>query len=81
MQEEFDRVLDQFREGFRADGFEVAVIEVKPGGVVVVQIQHRPEACEECLIPDDMLTAMFRTAMQRVLPEVTAVELCHEAAG
>lgn len=78
MKERLDSVLDELRPGFDADGFDVAVESVKPGGIVVVQVRHRPDACEECLIPDDMLSAIFKATMQRVVPEVTAVELQHQ---
>ncbi len=78
MRESLDSALNDFRPGFDADGFDVAVESMDPAGVVVVRVHHRPDACEECLVPDDLLTAMFRTAMQRVAPEVTRVEIHHE---
>jgi len=80
MRDALDAVLDQFRPGFDADGFDVHVDSVEPDGVVVVRIGHRPNACEECLIPDDMLGPMLRTAMQRVAPDVVNVELKHDHA-
>ncbi|MBI3825930.1 MAG: NifU family protein [Candidatus Rokubacteria bacterium] len=73
-----DHALDELRPGFQADGFEIHVASIEAGDVVVVRIQHRPDACEECLIPDDMLTAMLETVMRRVAPEVAAVALEHE---
>jgi Fe-S cluster biogenesis protein NfuA len=78
MRETLDAVLDQFRPGFDADGFDVTVDSVGPDGVVIVRITHRPNACEECLIPDDMLGPMLRSAMQRVAPDVAQVELKHD---
>ncbi len=81
MIELLEGVISEFRPGFEADGFEVSVDRIKPGGGVVVRVRHRPDACEECLIPDDLLTTMFVAAMQRVVPEVTAVELEHERLG
>ena len=77
-----DSVLEQFRPGFDADGFDVTVESADPAdGVVVVRIGHRADACEECLIPDDMLGPMLTTAMQRVAPAVQRVELKHEHLG
>ncbi len=81
MIESLESVISEFRPGFEADGFEVSVDRIKPGGVVVVRVRHRPDACEECLIADDLLRTMFVTAMQHVMPEVTAVELEHERPG
>ena len=78
MRDALDSVLNQFRPGFDADGFDVTVDSVGDDGVVVVRIGHRPDACEECLIPDDMLGPMLRTAMQRVAPAVQRVDLKHE---
>ncbi len=78
MREQLDAVLNEFRAGFDADGFDVTVDSVDPGGVVVVRVGHRPNACEECLIPDDLLTGMLRMAMQKVAPEVTRVDIKHE---
>ena len=78
MREQLDAVLDQFRAGFDADGFDVAVDAVEPGGVVVVRVGHRPNCCEECLIPDDMLSGMLRMAMQKVAADVTRVDIKHE---
>jgi hypothetical protein len=66
MTEALESVLDQFRPGFDVDG------------VVIVRIDHRPDACEECLIPDDMLGPMLKSAMQRVAPAVLHVELKHD---
>lgn len=78
MKETPDAVLEQFRPGFDADGFDVVVDSVGPDGVVIVRIGHRPSACEECLIPDDMLGPMLKSAMQRVAPAVMQVELKHD---
>lgn len=77
MEQQLDSVLEQFRPGFDADGFDVAVGSVSPAGVVVVRVTHRPDACEECLIPDDMLSSMLASAMQRAVPGVSRVEIQH----
>jgi len=73
-----DSVLEQFRPGFDADGFDIAVDSVQGDGTAVVRIRHRPDACEECLIPDDILGPMLTTAMQRAVPSVQRVDLKHE---
>jgi len=81
MKDTLESVLDQFRPGFDADGFDVTVDSVGADGVVIVRIDHRPDACEECLIPDDMLGPMLKTAMQRAAPAVVQVELRHQRQG
>jgi hypothetical protein len=47
VKETLEGVLDQFRPGFDADGFDVTVDSVGPHGVVIVRIDHRRDACEE----------------------------------
>jgi Fe-S cluster biogenesis protein NfuA len=78
MNDELEAVLGPLRPGFDADGFDVTVESVGDDGVVVVRIGHRPDACEECLIPDDMLGPMLTTAMRRAVPSVQRVDLKHE---
>jgi Fe-S cluster biogenesis protein NfuA len=75
-----DTVLEPFRPGFDADGFDISVDAVQGDGTAVVRIHHRPDACEECLIPDDMLSGMLTTALRRAAPDVTGVVIEHERA-
>ena len=81
MRESLEGALSALRPGFEADGFEVSVESVEPGGVVTVRVGHTPQACEECLIPDEMLMAMLKTVMQRAVPDVTRVIIRHEKTG
>jgi len=53
---------------------------VQGDGTAVVRVRHRPDACEECLIPDDMLSGMLATALRRAAPDVTGVVIEHEHA-
>jgi len=41
-------------------------------------VGHRPNACEECLIADDMLGPMLTSAFQRARSVVQRVDLKHE---
>jgi hypothetical protein len=76
MQPELDKVLDDFRPGFDADGFDVSVQHVVDG-LVLLRVVHRPNACEECLLPDDMMAPMLTAAFQNVAPDVTSVRIEH----
>ncbi len=77
MNDELEAVLGPLRLGFDADGFDVSVESVGDDGVVVVRVGHRPDACEECLIPDDML-GHAHDRMRRAVPSVQRVDLKHE---
>ena len=76
MNAELEQVLEPFRPGFDADGFDVSIQDVADG-IVAVRIVHRANACEECLIPDDMLGPMLTTAFRRAAPAVTGVRIEH----
>jgi Fe-S cluster biogenesis protein NfuA len=73
-----DTVLEQFRPGFDADGFDITVDAVQGDGTAIVRVRHRPDACEECLIPDDVLSGILATALRRAAPDVTGVVIEHE---
>ena len=75
-----DAVLEPFRRGFDADGFDVTVDSVHGDGTAVVRVYHRANACGECLIPDDRLSGILTTALKRAAPDVTGVVIQHEHA-
>jgi Fe-S cluster biogenesis protein NfuA len=80
MRTELEGVLEPFRPGFTADGFEVSVDDLIDG-IVVLRVVHKPDACEECLIPDDTLGAIFTKAFRNVAPDVTGVRIEHVRVG
>ena len=75
-----DSVLEPFRPGVDADGFDVSVQDFA-GGKIVVRVLHKPDACEECLIPDDTLGPMLAAAFRDVAPEVSEVRIEHVRAA
>ena len=78
MREQLEGVIEEFRPGFHADGMDVSVGRIDPGGVVEVKVLLGPQACEECLIPEDMLADMFRAAMRDVMPNLARVDIVRE---
>ena len=70
-------MLDVFRPALQADGFDLELDTVQ-SGVVVVRVLHGPEACDDCLMPDDRLGAMLKNAFQESMPDVSEVRLKHE---
>ena len=77
MNEPLNNVLDVFRPAFKADGFDLALGTVQ-SGVVVVRVLHGPEACDDCLMPDDRLGAMLKNAFEIIMPDLSEVILKHE---
>jgi hypothetical protein len=76
MRTELDAALEPLRPGFAADGFEVSVDDLVDT-TVMLRVVHTPEACEECLLPDDMLGPMLVTVFRKVAPQVTGVTVEH----
>jgi len=78
MKQPLNNVLDIFRPALKADGFDLALGTVQPG-VVIVRVLHGPEACDDCLMPDDRLGAMLKNAFQKIMPDVSEVIVKHES--
>ncbi len=73
--QEIDRALDQIRAGLAPDGFELRIERVTDDGVVELVLQALPDACLDCLVPDQLLHAMLQQAIAPVYPELREVRL------
>lgn len=69
------RALDPLRAGLQADGFELVVDEVATDGRVTVRLAATPEACLDCLLPDDQLQMMVASSVREAAPDVREVVL------
>ncbi len=56
-----EQALEGFREGLQADGFTLAV--GLTDGVLLLTIRATPEACEDCLVPKNVMQQMVETAL------------------
>lgn len=54
--------LNPFASGLAADGYELEVSS-PGGGRLAVEIVAGPDACEDCLIPKEMFTAMISSRL------------------
>jgi hypothetical protein len=52
--------VESIRTSLEADGYELDVRE--EGGRVGVRITATPDACEECLVPKELMLAMLEDA-------------------
>lgn len=73
--QEIDRALDQIRAGLAPDGFELRVERVSEDGVVELVLQALPDACLDCLVPDQLLHAMLQQAIAPVYPDLREIRL------
>lgn len=67
---EIERALGALRAMLEADGYGLALSQHEPG-VLVAEITAGPFACEECLVPKDMMRLYFDKALDDV-PDVAA---------
>jgi hypothetical protein len=69
-----DVALDSLRPGLNSDGFELLPGELSGSSVEVV-LAARPDACLDCLVPEDLMVAMIEAAIRDIDPSVGSVTL------
>jgi Fe-S cluster biogenesis protein NfuA len=67
--------LETLRPSLDADGFDLYLESLRTDGTVVVILEARPDACLECLVPDDLLQQMIGASIRKQCPSVERVEL------
>ncbi|GAA3909163.1 hypothetical protein GCM10022382_14680 [Microbacterium invictum] len=60
---EVDAALGGLRTALEAGGYGLSVDDVQPDGTVQLAVTAGSEACEECVMPDDMLVLMAERAI------------------
>jgi hypothetical protein len=64
MQEkDVNSALDVMRLSLDADGFDLRLGSIEDG-VVQVILEARPEACQECLVPEDLMVQIIERAIR-----------------
>jgi Fe-S cluster biogenesis protein NfuA len=53
-----ESALDRLRPGLTPDGFDLRLYEIAGDDVHVV-LAARPDACLDCLVPDELMTSMI----------------------
>ena len=70
-----DKALDELRPSMDSDGFELSVESIEDSGTVNVALTATPDACMDCLVPDDMMVSMLEGVIREKDPSVTGVNL------
>jgi len=70
-----EEALDVLRPGLAADGFALKLGAVDPGGSVKVILEAGPEACLDCLVPDEVMTRILEDAIREKDASVDHVEI------
>jgi hypothetical protein len=58
-----EAALDGLRPALGADGFDLRLGAILPGGDVEVVLEARPGACLDCLVPEDMMVEILQSAI------------------
>lgn len=69
-----ETALATLRPSLGADGYDLRLDGVN-GEVVNVVLEAGPEACADCMVPDDMLTLILQDAIRDRDPSLTTVVL------
>jgi Fe-S cluster biogenesis protein NfuA len=70
-----ESVLEDLRPSFDQDGFGLSVGSISADGAVEIIFSATPDACVECLVPDDVLLQILDSAIRDKAADVTGVTL------
>lgn len=73
--DQIEAALDELRPSFDSDGFSLRQGTDRPDGTVVIELVASPQACLDCLVPDDLLVGMLTNLIQAKDTTVDAVAL------
>ncbi len=67
--------LDILRPGLSSDGFDLRLDALGDDGAVEVVLEAKPDACLECLVPEDMMVQIIETAIRERDASLRRVQL------
>jgi Fe-S cluster biogenesis protein NfuA len=70
-----EAALDDLRPGLDSDGFKLDLHRLDPDGRIVIALEATPQACYDCLVPDELLARMVEMAIREHVPDANDVEL------
>lgn len=70
--------LETLRPSLDADGFELELVSTADDGSIGVVLRARPDACLDCLVPEETMVKIIERAVQERDPEVRRVDLTKE---
>lgn len=72
-QDDASRLLDDLRQGLNADGYDLRV--AVDGRVQLRIVVAREDACEDCLVPKEIMSQMAAAALQERDGGITAADI------
>jgi Fe-S cluster biogenesis protein NfuA len=74
-EDRIEKALQRLRPGLTADGFELRLDSINSDRSVSVALDAKPNACMDCLVPDQLLIGMLEQAIRKEDPTITRVIL------
>ena len=73
-----ESALATLRPGLSSDGFDLRVGEPQDGNDAQVILEAKPDACLDCLVPDNVMVQMLDNAIRQENPSLGKVELVRQ---
>jgi hypothetical protein len=70
---EIQGAIDELAPGLGADGFELRLEAVEPDGSVRIALEAGPDACIDCLVPDELLVSILEASIRERMPDAKVV--------
>jgi hypothetical protein len=74
MQDKLEAALANVSQMFAPDGMDLQLEHVE-SGVMRVRMVFTPEACDECIVPTEMVERIVFQEVQKQVPEIERIEL------
>lgn len=69
-----EKALDGLRQGFQADGADLAVVSATESGVTI-RLIGSDETCWDCIVPPDQLRTVIVSVLRRSVGALETVDL------
>jgi hypothetical protein len=74
-----ESALDALRPSLTQDGFSLRIGSLEANGLVKVVVEAGPDACIDCLVPEDLMVQIIEDAIRsQDASEVVRVEIVKE---
>lgn len=76
-----EEALATVRPSLQADGFTLSLESINMDGEATITLEALPDACADCLVPDEILVQILETAIRKSGSEVSRVVLTKRGFG
>jgi Fe-S cluster biogenesis protein NfuA len=73
-----ETALEVLRPSLALDGFDLRVGSLTDDGNVTVVLEAKPEACVDCMVPDELMVQILENAIRERVADLERVTLVKE---